>query len=211
VRLRDERGQIVPPGEFIPAAERFGAMSVIDRWVVENTVALLKRCGSSAATRPLLAVNLSGTSLNDQSFLDFVLGFVGENDLGRSLCFEITETAAVSNLANAVYFMRELKARGCRFSLDDFGSGLSSFMYLKTLPVDFLKIEGQFVANIATDTVDRSMVEAICQVGRALGVSTIAERVETRAVLEELEQIGLDFAQGFFIARPSPVSQLEQG
>ncbi|MBK7250031.1 MAG: PAS domain S-box protein [Gammaproteobacteria bacterium] len=207
VRMRDSEGNVVPPGEFIPAAERYNAMVIVDRWVVRETVRLLRGCADSAR-RPLLAVNLSGSSLNDQGFLDFVLGQIAEGDIGRSLCFEITETAAVASLANAVYFMRELRARGCRFALDDFGSGLSSFMYLKTLPVDFLKIDGQFVANIATDTVDRSMVEAICQIGRALGIGIIAERVETGVVLEELGRIGLDFAQGFHLARPRPIAEL---
>ena len=124
------------------------------------------------------------------------------------MCFEITETAAVTNLADAIHFMRELKARGCKFSLDDFGTGLSSFMYLKTLPVDFLKIDGQFIAQIATDPVDRSMVEAIAKVGRALGIATIAECVETEVVLEELKRIGVDYAQGHFVAMPEPIEKL---
>ncbi len=157
---------------------------------------------------PLLAVNLSGTSLNEQTLLGQLLAQVGESAIASALCFEITETAAVSNLADAVHFMRELKARGCKFSLDDFGSGLSSFMYLKTLPVDFLKIDGQFVGQIATDPVDRSMIEAIAKVGRALGIATVAECVESAAVLAELERIGVDYAQGHFIARPEPIEKL---
>jgi EAL domain-containing protein (putative c-di-GMP-specific phosphodiesterase class I) len=206
VRLRDDDGHLVPPSEFIPAAERYNVMSIIDRWVVMRAVELLKARQQSGA--PLLAVNLSGTSLNEQSFAEFVMQNVGESTIAGALCFEITETAAVTSLSNAIYFMRELKGRGCKFSLDDFGSGLSSFMYLKTLPVDFLKIDGQFISHIATDAVDRSMVEAISKIGRALGISTVAECVESEAVLEELKRIGVDFAQGFFVASPLPIAQL---
>jgi len=208
VRLRDDDGHLVPPSEFIPAAERYNVMSIIDRWVVTRAVELLKERLQSGAPLPLLAVNLSGTSLNEQSFAEFVMQNVGESQIAGALCFEITETAAVTSLSNAIYFMRELKGRGCKFSLDDFGSGLSSFMYLKTLPVDFLKIDGQFISHIATDAVDRSMVEAISKIGRALGISTVAECVESAAVLEELKRIGVDYAQGFFLAAPLPIAQL---
>lgn len=208
VRLRDDDGQLVPPSEFIPAAERYNVMSIIDRWVVTRAVELLRGRQQAGAPLPLLAVNLSGTSLNEQSFAEFVLQNVGEAPIASALCFEITETAAVASLSNAIYFMRELKGRGCKFSLDDFGSGLSSFMYLKTLPVDFLKIDGQFISHIAEDPVDRSMVEAISKVGRALGISTVAECVESEAVLDELKRIGVDFAQGFFVAAPLPIAQL---
>jgi diguanylate cyclase (GGDEF)-like protein/PAS domain S-box-containing protein len=208
VRLRDDDGQLVPPSEFIPAAERYNVMSIIDRWVVSRAVELLKERHERGAPLPLLAVNLSGTSLNEQSFAEFVLQNVGESPVAKALCFEITETAAVTSLSNATYFMRELKGRGCKFSLDDFGTGLSSFMYLKTLPVDFLKIDGQFISHIAEDPVDRSMVEAISKVGRALGIATVAECVESEAVLDELKRIGVDFAQGFFVAAPLPIAQL---
>src|SRR5207237_1222789 len=187
VRLRDDDGALVPPSEFIPAAERYNVMSIIDRWVVQQAVELLKARRLREAPPPLLAVNLSGTSLNEQAFVEFVLQSVGDPAIAAALCFEITETAAVTSLASVTYFMRELKARGCKFSLDDFGTGLSSFMYLKTLPVDFLKIDGQFISHIADDAVDRSMVEAIVKVGRALGIATIAECVEAEAVLAELK------------------------
>jgi len=237
VRLRDDDGRLVAPGEFIPAAERYNVMSVIDRWVVQRAIERLKdwasRClaartlnvsplrrapahGTRAAEPvavavpqlPLLAVNLSGTSLNEQSFIDFVLQQVGDATLAQSLCFEITETAAVTNLSNATFVMRELKARGCKFALDDFGTGLSSFMYLKTLPVDYLKIDGQFISHVADDAVDRSMVEAIGKVGKALGIETVAECVESQAVLDELQRIGIDYAQGYYLARPEPIEKL---
>jgi len=208
VRLRDDDGQLVLPSEFIPAAERYNVMSIIDRWVVMRALELLRECQERGRPLPLLAVNLSGTSLNEQSFAEFVLQNVGQSPMAAALCFEITETAAVTSLSNAIYFMRELKGRGCRFSLDDFGSGLSSFMYLKTLPVDFLKIDGQFISRVAEDPVDRSMVEAVSKVGRALGIATVAECVESEAVLEELKRLGVDYAQGFFVAAPLPIAQL---
>jgi diguanylate cyclase (GGDEF)-like protein/PAS domain S-box-containing protein len=208
VRLRGDDGELVPPSEFIPAAERYNVMSVIDRWVVLQAVELLRERQRRGVPLPTLAVNLSGTSLNEQSFLDFALQNVGDARIAAALCFEITETAAVTNLTDAIHFMRELQARGCRFALDDFGSGISSFLYLKTLPVDFLKIDGQFISHIADDPVDRSMVEAICKVGKALGIATVAESVETAAVLAQLERLGVDFVQGYYMARPRPLAEL---
>jgi Amt family ammonium transporter len=208
VRLRAEDGQLVPPGEFIPAAERYNAMAIIDQWMVASAVDLLNARQRVGAQLPLLAVNLSGASLNEQTFLGQVLAHVGDAEVAAALCFEITESAAVTNLTDAINFMRQLKARGCKFALDDFGSGLSSFMYLKTLPVDYLKIDGQFVGQIAADPVDRSMVEAIAKVGRALGISTVAECVETQEVLAELTRIGVDYAQGHLIALPQPIATL---
>jgi len=208
VRLRGDDGELVPPSEFIPAAERYNVMSVIDRWVVRQAVELLRDRQRRGVPLPILAVNLSGTSLNEQSFLEFALHSVGDARIAAALCFEITETAAVTNLTDAIRFMRELQARGCRFALDDFGSGISSFLYLKTLPVDFLKIDGQFIRHIADDPVDRSMVEAICKVGKALGIATVAESVETAAVLAELERLGVDFVQGYYMARPRPLTEL---
>jgi diguanylate cyclase (GGDEF)-like protein/PAS domain S-box-containing protein len=208
VRLRDDSGELVAPTEFIPAAERYNVMSAIDRWVVERAIALLHERQRAGKALPLLAVNLSGTSLNDQSFVDFVLQSVGEPAIAAALCFEITETAAVTSLSNARFLMGELKARGCKFSLDDFGTGVSSFVYLKSLPVDFLKIDGQFISHITQDPVNRSMVEAIAKVGRALGIATVAECVESEAVLKELRRIGVDYVQGFHLANPLPVAQL---
>jgi diguanylate cyclase (GGDEF)-like protein/PAS domain S-box-containing protein len=207
IRLRDE-GRLVPPSEFIPAAERYNVMPTIDRWVVLQAIDLLRKHQARSTSPLVLAVNVSGTSLNEQSFLEFVLQHASDPAVAKSLCFEITETAAVTNLSNATYFMRELQARGCKFSLDDFGTGLSSFMYLKTLPVDFLKIDGQFISQIAADPIDRSMVEAITKVGRALGIFTVAECVESHAVLQELQRIGVDFVQGYYMAQPKPIAEL---
>jgi diguanylate cyclase (GGDEF)-like protein/PAS domain S-box-containing protein len=208
LRLRDESGALISPAEFIPAAERYNVMPSIDRWVVRRALDyLVHRCGSGMKPYTV-AVNLSGTSLNDERFLEYLIAELDARELAPgAVCFEITETAAIANLGNVVYFMRELKNRGCLFSLDDFGSGLSSFMYLKTLPVDYLKIDGQFIENITHDAVDRSMVEAISQVGRAMGIHTIAERVESDEIMRELGRLGIGFAQGFFIASPRPTSE----
>jgi diguanylate cyclase (GGDEF)-like protein/PAS domain S-box-containing protein len=208
VRLRDEDGTLVPPNEFIPAAERYNVMVTVDRWVVTRAIELLENCLRRNAPLPLLAVNLSGTSINDEEFLDFVLTRLSDEQVARAMCFEITETAAVASLEKATVLMRELKARGCRFSLDDFGSGVSSFVYLKTLPVDFLKIDGQLAAHVASDPVDRSMVEAITKIGRAMSVGTIAEKVESAEVLAVLREIGVDYIQGFHVAAPCAVDQV---
>jgi diguanylate cyclase (GGDEF)-like protein/PAS domain S-box-containing protein len=206
LRLRDEAGAWVTPAEFIPAAERYNVMPLIDRWVVRQALDRVVYRGASGMKPFTIALNLSGTSLNDERFLEYLIAELGNHELTEgAICFEITETAAIANLGNVVHFMRELKTRGCRFALDDFGSGLSSFMYLKTLPVDYLKIDGQFVENVARDPIDRSMVEAISQVGRAMGIRTIAERVESEEVLLELGRLGIAFAQGFHIALPKPV------
>jgi diguanylate cyclase (GGDEF)-like protein/PAS domain S-box-containing protein len=208
LRLRDDAGNIVTPAEFIPAAERYNIMPSIDRWVVREALGRVVHRIESGVKPFTVAVNLSGTSLNDERFLEFLIGELGAADLAAgAMCFEITETAAIENLGNVVYFMRELKSRGCHFALDDFGSGLSSFMYLKTLPVDYLKIDGQFVENVTRDAVDRSMVAAISQVGKAMGIQTIAERVESPEVLAELGRLGIGFAQGFYIARPRSTSE----
>jgi len=208
VRLRDEDGTLVPPNEFIPAAERYNVMVMVDRWVVSRAIELLETCLREGRRLPLFAVNLSGTSINDEDFLEFVMMRLGSEQVARALCFEITETAAVASLAKATFLMRELKARGCRFALDDFGSGVSSFVYLKTLPVDFLKIDGQFAAHVATDAVDRSMVEAIAKIGRAMEVATIAEKVENSEVLAVLKNIGVDYVQGFHLAEPCAIDQV---
>ena len=205
VRLRDDDGELVLPGEFIPAAERYNIVSAIDRWVLERAVGRLREHLAAGLEPPLLAVNLSGNSICERSFLDHVLAQLEDPLMGRNLCFEISETAAITSLSQAVFFMQEVKKRGCRFSLDDFGTGMSSFHYLKSLPVDFLKIDGQFIGNLATDPVDRSMVEAITKVAGALGIATIAERVETAEALERLKQLGVDFAQGYHLARPEPL------
>ena len=213
LRMRGEQGQIVLPAEFIPAAERYNLMPAIDRWVVQHALGALAhyRLDGDPRDAYTVSINLSGNSLNDERFLEFLINELQSHDLSPgAVCFEITETAAIANLANVVHFMRELKARGCMFSLDDFGSGLSSFMYLKNLPVDYLKIDGQFIQHVTTDRVDRSMVEAIRQVGHAMGIKTIAERVDSADVLLCLATLGVDYAQGNYIALPESVEALSR-
>ena len=210
LRMHDEKGRLIGPDQFIPAAERYNMMSTLDRWVIHKALADLADHDSEGEAGYTLAINLSGTSLSEDRFLDYVINELEAHKLPRgAICFEITETAAISNLAHVVRFMQTLKQLGCLFSLDDFGSGLSSFTYLKNLPVDYLKIDGQFIRNVVEDSVDESMVKAIREVGQAMGIETIAERVETKQVLDKLGSLGVGFAQGYYIARPESVSSFE--
>jgi diguanylate cyclase (GGDEF)-like protein/PAS domain S-box-containing protein len=210
LRLKDEEGNTVLPAEFIPAAERYNVMPILDRWVVDRVLRDLvpsRRDGVHEAPYTV-AVNISGTTLSDQVFFESLIRELEEYEPTPGvLCFEITETAAIANLANASYIMRELTSRGCLVALDDFGTGLSSFNYLRNLPVHYLKIDGQFVQNVAEDRVDRSLVEAIVQVGRAMGIETVAERVERQEVFDVLEQIGVSYVQGYLLGRPAPVTE----
>lgn len=207
LRMRDEKGEIISPNQFIPCAERYNLMSTLDRWVIKTALKDLADHESKDEARYTLAINLSGTSLSEDRFLQFVIDELKRHKLPKNaICFEITETAAISNLSRVVHFMNTLKKLGCMFSLDDFGSGLSSFTYLKNLPVDFLKIDGQFVSNVVDDSIDESMVKAISEVGHAMGIETIAERVESKEVLDKLGTLGIEFAQGYYIARPASVA-----
>jgi diguanylate cyclase (GGDEF)-like protein/PAS domain S-box-containing protein len=207
LRMRDESGDIVQPDQFIPAAERYNLMSTLDRWVVQQALTKLADCNPDGPARYTLAINLSGTSLSEDRFLEFVMRELQMQSLPEgAICFEITETAAISNLARVVHFMQALKKLGCKFSLDDFGSGLSSFAYLKNLPVDYIKIDGHFIRNVAENAVDESMVRAISQVGQAMGIETIAERVESQVVMDKLAELGVAYVQGYHIARPTSVS-----
>src|SRR5688500_17242889 len=213
VRMRGENGELVLPAEFIPAAERYNVMPMIDRWVVRQALGTLAHYRTDGEARHgyTLSINLSGTSLNDDRLLEFLINELQAYDLSPgAVCFEITETAAISILPNVVHFMREFHPRVGQFSLDDFGSGLSSFMYLKNLPVDYLKIDRQFIQNVTTDRIDRSMVEAITQIGHAMGIKTIAERVETAEVLACLADIRVEYAQAIYIAVPQSVESLSR-
>ncbi len=208
VRMMDERDEMVPPGVFIPAAERYNLMSAIDRWVIKNVFAGLRKKYFDGGGTPLhtCAINLSGASLGDESFLNFVHEQVALHNIpARCIVLEITETAAITNLSHAVGFIKNLKLAGFRFSLDDFGSGLSSFAYLKNLPVDYLKIDGGFVKDMVNDPIDSAMVQAINQIGHVMGIKTIAEFVESQEILDKLVEIGVDYAQGYGIARPRPL------
>jgi diguanylate cyclase (GGDEF)-like protein/PAS domain S-box-containing protein len=211
LRMRDEQGALVQPSEFIPAAERFNLMPAIDRWVVRQACRqLAHRRGDTRCEPYVLGINLSATTLNDEQFLDFVIAELARAELAPgALCFELTEGAAMTSLASATHFIGELRDRGCRFSLDDFGSGLSSFIFLKNLPVDFLKIDGQFMHNVTRDHIDRSLVEAIAQIGQTMDIRTVAERVDSADVLARLAEIGIEYAQGHYIGAPQPVAVLE--
>ncbi len=210
VRMLDEEDNLVLPMTFIPAAERYNLMPSLDRWVVRTAFAHYARLHPAhqagveqANTR--WTINLSGTSLSDEHFPQYVQEqFLLFAVPYGAICFEITETAAISNLGKAVHFIQELRKLGCRFSLDDFGIGLSSFAYLKHLPVDYLKIDGSFIKDMAHDPIDRAMVEAINNIGHVMGIQTIAEFVENNETLAMLRQIGVDYVQGYGIAKPQP-------
>ena len=205
VRMVDEQGQMVLPMAFIPAAERYQMMPNIDRWVLSATLAALRDRKPTLGDVSICAVNLSGQSLCDDHFLASVVDILEASTIDPAkICFEITETAAIANLTRAMRFISVLKGMGCRFALDDFGSGLSSFMHLKHLPVDFLKIDGSFVRSMVKDPVDAAMVEAINRIGHVMGIRTIAEAVENQAVLGRLRDLGVNYAQGTVIARPEP-------
>jgi EAL domain-containing protein (putative c-di-GMP-specific phosphodiesterase class I) len=207
LRLHDEDGKLVQPGSFIPAAERYGLMPLIDRWVVRNAFALLaSRLNSSEPVQlSSCAINLSGATLSDDDFIDYVRW---QFDLYRvppgMICFEITETSAIANLSSAKRFIQALKKLGCRFSLDDFGTGMSSFSYLKHLPVDYIKIDGSFVTEMLNSKVDRAMVEAIANIAKVMGKRTVAEFVESNDILQALREIGVDYGQGYAIGNPAP-------
>jgi len=209
LRMVDEEGNIIPPGAFMPAAERYGLMPDIDKWVIHE---VFKFIGAENPADPIkgservFAINLSGDSINDGSFLEFILKERDRYDVSlTNVCFEITETVAISNLTKATQFINKLKECGCWFSLDDFGSGLSSFAYLKSLPVDFLKIDGCFVKDISHDKIDRAMVESIQQIGKVMNLVTIAEHVEDESTLQVLKEIGVDLVQGYHLGRPHAV------
>lgn len=210
VRMLDERGRILPPGEFLEAAERYNLVHRIDRWVVEHTLKWLEADPGLADTVSSCSINLSGLSLGDEALITQVSAWLDrEHSIPASaLCFEVTETAAVQNLAQARVFIDHLRALGCRFALDDFGTGLSSFGYLKRLPVDLVKIDGIFVRDMVRDPADRAMVNAINDIAHQIGMKTVAEFVEDDETLELLRKIGVDFAQGYGIGRPLPLSDL---
>ena len=210
MRILDENNQPISPMQFVPAAERYNLMPIIDRWVVRTTLGMMREAQGPTDFPPFrCSINLSGQSLNDEHFLEFVLSNIHESDVaGEYLCFEITETAAITNLARARHIINTLKQMGCYFSLDDFGSGLSSFGYLKGLDVDYLKIDGAFIKDIVDDEVDRAMVQAINEIGKVMGLKTIAEFVENEEIIQVLKTLGIDYAQGYGISRPYPLDEL---
>ncbi len=210
IRLTDPQGDLIMPASFIPAAERYGLMTSLDRWMISTAFRNYNDIfGNGSGVQ--IAINLSGNSLNDDSLLDFINGEIAKTKIEPcNVCFEITETAAISNLDQVSQLILELKRIGCRFALDDFGSGLSSFTYLKNLPVDYLKIDGSFVHDMIDDTIDHAMVEAINQVGHIMGIGTIAECAESEEVVEMLRELGVDYAQGYAMGSPVPLEGLKQ-
>ena len=206
LRLLDDQDRLVPPGQFMPAVERYNLATRIDRWVVTQAFAWLV---TNQDVIELCSINLSGQSLGDAPFMAFVLQSLHSSGVpADKLCFEITETAAIRNMHTATHFIDTLRQRGCKLSLDDFGSGLSSFAYLRTLPVDVLKIDGQFVKDIAHDPVSLAMVKSIHDIGCLMGKQTVAEFVESDAILALLHGIGVHYAQGYAVGYPQPLDQV---
>lgn len=202
-------GQVLPPGMLIEAAEHFGRMAQVDRWVIHNVLDWMEHHAEIVAKSDGFSINLSGNSMSDDTFLEFILGeFAASTVPPELICFEITETAAITNLADATEFIRVLKQTGCKFSLDDFGSGLSSYAYIQKLPVDFIKIDGIFIRNLASNEQDRALVKSINELAHFMGMKTVAEYVENYEILEVLKEIGVDHSQGFGIKKPSLLKEL---
>ena len=208
LRLSDDKGTPISPDEFISAAEYYSMMPQIDRWVVSNVLKQLKTIPEQTP-QPVFAINLSGQSLNDPSFLSFVQDEVASSEVDpKMLCFEITEQVAVEDLTLVNNFISSLRALGASFSLDDFGTGVSTYSYLKSLDLDYLKIDGSFVKNIDKDEVSKAMVQSISQVGHTMKLKVIAEYVENNEILELLRNMGIEYGQGYHIARPGPLENV---
>ena len=209
VRMRGRDGSVISPGLFLPAAERYGLIEEVDRWVIRRIFAYMAREESLGVTGFSYAINISGISLGDEHFADFVLRELTEAGVAPSrVQFEITETSAINNLERALIFIHKLRAAGCSFALDDFGRGVSSLAYLRQLPVDYLKIDGSFVRNMLEDEIDSAMVSTIDHLAKQMGISTIAEYAETPELLEKLRQMGVDYAQGFGIAAATSLPEM---
>jgi diguanylate cyclase (GGDEF)-like protein/PAS domain S-box-containing protein len=207
VRLQDEAGNDVPPSEFVRAAERYRLMGLVDRWVVQTTLAALGRGAIQISSKHSVAINISGQTLGDVQFLEFVVECLDSTGVTPSqVCFEITESAVVANLDHARRFVGVLHGMGCKFALDDFGSGVGSFSNLKNLPMDYLKIDGSFMRNLARDSVNQAMVTAMIKLARTLNFKVIAEQVEDAAALDTARRMGVDYVQGYAIGRPQPLA-----
>ena len=205
LRLQDEQGNLILPGAFLPSAERYHQIQILDRLVVERSLKLLK-AASWKRNKVIYAINLSSQSLGDEDFLDFVIESIKKYNVNpSSLCFEITENVALADLKHVIQFISTLKKLGCRFSMDDFGGGLSSFGYLKGIPIDYLKIDGRLVKDMIADPVDRAMVEAIHNIGHVMKLKTIAEWVENEATQSLLKEMGVDYVQGYWPGKPYPI------
>ena len=207
LRLLDSNDEVVSAGHLITSAERFGLMPEVDRWVIDNA---FKQIRHFTATIPdaVLSINLSGNSFSENGLTDYVVDKLEEHEVSpANICFEITETAAINNLQQAIRFIEKMRGYGCKFSLDDFGSGLSSFMYLKNLEVDYLKIDGHFVQDMLSYPIDHAMVAAINQIGHSMNIKTIAEFACSEHILKRLKQMGVDYAQGYAVGRPCAIAE----
>ena len=209
LRLLDENGSAISPGQFMPAAERFRLMPNIDAWVIENSFKTLMEASKYADILDYIwTINLSGQSMNEPNLGDLITSLVNQYKISpKIICFEVTETVAVNNLKDAKQIMGTLREQGFQFALDDFGSGLSSFAYLKSLPVDYLKIDGAFIKGIVDDPFTEAIVKAINQVSQVRGLETIAEFVENQEIISCIKDIGINYAQGYGISTPIPLSE----
>ncbi|WP_444908628.1 EAL domain-containing protein [Microbulbifer sp. TRSA005] len=209
VRMRGRDGGVISPGLFLPAAERYGLIEEVDRWVIQRVFRYMAQEQLIGIATASYAINISGISLGDDTFADFVLASMSEEGVTPSrVQFEITETSAINNLERALIFIHKLRAAGCSFALDDFGRGVSSLAYLRQLPVDFLKIDGSFVRNMLEDEIDSAMVSTIDHLAKRMGISTIAEYVESPELMDKLCRMGVDYAQGFGIAAASELPDI---
>lgn len=207
IRMLGPSGEIIGPGAFLPAAERFNLMASIDRWVIDTV--FQKALSITSGQHPRLSINISGMSISDDTFLDHILSLLKKHPaIAERLCFEVTETAAIANLNKAIHFLSSLRSLGCKIALDDFGSGLSSFAYLKTFPIDYLKIDGFFVKGMIEDPINIIFVEAIHKIGHAMGLQTIAEFIENRETVKVLKEIGIDYGQGYGLHVPCPIEDV---
>lgn len=209
LRMLDDNGGIIPPNAFLPAAERYHLMTKIDKWVIEHQFEYLSMHPAHLAELELCSINISGPSLTAPEFQQTVIDRLQYYKIpAAKICFEITETATISNLTDAIAFIDAMHEKGCRFALDDFGTGLSSFAYLKYLPVDYLKIDGVFVKGIVEDPIDYAMVKSIHEVATVMGKKTVAEFVENSDIELKLKEIGVHYSQGYGIAKPCPIAEL---
>jgi EAL domain-containing protein (putative c-di-GMP-specific phosphodiesterase class I) len=207
LRMISPEEKILSPLAFIPAAERYGLMSKIDRLVVEMLFEFLEK--NPQAQENYYTVNLSGATIGDEKFLELLIDLFSRSRMSpQSICFEITETAAITNFNQAIKFIKKLKNIGCEFALDDFGTGMSSFSYLKILPVNYIKIDGNFIKDILTDELDYTIVKSIEQAAQVLKIKTIAEYVETQEIRSKLEEMGIDYVQGYGVAKVFPLDDL---
>jgi EAL domain-containing protein (putative c-di-GMP-specific phosphodiesterase class I) len=209
LRMIDEKGRLVAPESFLSAAERYGIIGRLDRWVIGEVLELFTQNAGLLDRVAMCSVNVSGQSLSDDEFHEFLFEALERTSVPASkLCFEITETAAIAHLDSTARFMARIRALGCRFALDDFGSGVSSFAYLRQLPVDLLKIDGVFIKNLLRDPANAAITRSINDIAHTLGHQTVAEFVESESILSEVRSIGIDFAQGYAVGRPVPLSDL---